>query len=219
MIFGIINAILFLISCIIPLIAKKQTYRGKAMMKVHCRISVAATVLAIVHFILTLSLINQRPLGLFIVGGVMVLCMIASSLQYLFGKPGRLTHRIHRILALIILAGLCLHVYIGLSSFSNYKNAVSQIHISDVELSSVPDGVYEGACNVGYIYARVRVTVSNKTITQIDLLEHRNEQGEAGERIVDSIIQEQTVQVDAIASATNSSTVIKKAVENALTGR
>ena len=36
--------------------------------------------------------------------------------------------------------------------------------------------------------------------------------------IVDRIIEEQKIEVDAVSGATNSSTVIKKAVENALTG-
>lgn len=38
------------------------------------------------------------------------------------------------------------------------------------------------------------------------------------ETIIDKIIDEQKIDVDAVSGATNSSTVIKKAVENALKG-
>jgi uncharacterized protein with FMN-binding domain len=50
-------------------------------------------------------------------------------------------------------------------------------------------------------------------------LEHRHERGKTAEVITDSIIDEQKIDVDAISGATNSSTVIKKAVENALKSR
>ncbi len=41
--------------------------------------------------------------------------------------------------------------------------------------------------------------------------------GSRAEVVVDRIIEEQKIDVDAVSGATNSSTVIKKAVENALT--
>ncbi|MCI8299875.1 MAG: FMN-binding protein, partial [Lachnospiraceae bacterium] len=45
-----------------------------------------------------------------------------------------------------------------------------------------------------------------------------NGRGSRAEVVVDRIIEEQKIEVDAVSGATNSSTVIKKAVENALTG-
>ena len=70
-----------------------------------------------------------------------------------------------------------------------------------------------------FIYAKVEVTVQNGEITNINILEHRNERGKTAEVIADSIVDEQKIDVDAISGATNSSTVIKKAVENALKSR
>ena len=69
---------------------------------------------------------------------------------------------------------------------------------------------------MGYIYAKVRVAVKGGEIASIDLLEHRNERGAAGEGVLERIVSEQNVGVDAVSSATNSSRVIEKAVENAL---
>lgn len=70
-----------------------------------------------------------------------------------------------------------------------------------------------------FIYAKVEVTVQAGVITNIDILEHLNERGSRAEVVVDRIIEEQKIEVDAVSGATNSSTVIKKAVENALTGK
>ena len=114
-------------------------------------------------------------------------------------------------------------VFLGLISLTvylkivwDYNQAVQEISIGDVRISDVADGVYIGECNVNFIYAKVEVTVQNKEIEKIRILEHKNERGQAAETIVDQIVSEQKIDVDAISGATNSSKVIKKAVENAL---
>ncbi len=112
-----------------------------------------------------------------------------------------------------IIAGI-----IYLVSVSSYKAAVSNMTYSDVDISSVPDGSYIGECDVGFIYAKVEVTMEDGVMTRIDLLEHKNGQGKNAEGIEDDIVAQQKVDVDGISGATNSSKVIKKAVDNALTG-
>lgn len=82
----------------------------------------------------------------------------------------------------------------------------------------MPDGVYVGEYDVNLIYAKVEVTVENGKITGITILEHKNEPGKSAEIVIDKIIKEQKINVDAVSGATNSSTVIKKAVEKALGG-
>ncbi|MDE6875254.1 MAG: FMN-binding protein [Lachnospiraceae bacterium] len=85
-------------------------------------------------------------------------------------------------------------------------------------MSDVPDGVYVGEYDVDFIYAKVEVTVRGGVIADIDILEHKNGRGKSAEIIVEKIIEEQKINVDAVSGATNSSIVIKKAVENALNG-
>lgn len=116
--------------------------------------------------------------------------------------------------AVVFLGMIALTVY--LKSVWDYKQAVQEISIGDVRISDVADGVYIGECNVNFIYAKVEVTVQNKEIEKIRILEHKNERGQTAETIVDQIVSEQKIDVDAISGATNSSKVIKKAVENAL---
>ena len=106
-----------------------------------------------------------------------------------------------------------------LKSVADYRQAVRETTFEDIHISEIPDGVYVGEYDVDFIYAKVEVTVQNGEITNINILEHRHERGKTAEVITDSIIDEQKIDVDAISGATNSSTVIKKAVENALKSR
>ncbi len=108
---------------------------------------------------------------------------------------------------------------IYLKSVADYKQAVKETTYEDIHISDIPDGVYVGEYDVDFIYAKVEVTVQNGEITNINILEHRHERGKTAEVIADSIVDEQKIDVDAISGATNSSTVIKKAVENALKSR
>ena len=119
---------------------------------------------------------------------------------------------------LLLLIGLVRGI-IYLKSVADYKQAVKETTFEEINISDISDGVYIGEYDVNFIYAKVEVTVQNGEITNINILEHRHERGKTAEVITDSIVDEQKIDVDAISGATNSSTVIKKAVENALKSR
>ncbi len=103
-----------------------------------------------------------------------------------------------------------------LKSVADYKKAIKDTTFSNIDISNIPDGVYVGEYDVNFIYAKVEVTVQHNAITSIDIMEHKNDRGKPAEIVVDKIIEEQKIDVDTVSGATNSSTVIKKAVENAL---
>ena len=119
------------------------------------------------------------------------------------------------LILLLFLGGLVLGI-LYLKDVADYKQAVEEITFEEINISDVSDGVYIGEYDVNFIYAKVEVTVENGEITNINILEHRQERGKAAESITDKIVDEQKIDVDAIAGATNSSSVIQKAVENAL---
>ena len=100
--------------------------------------------------------------------------------------------------------------------FENYRNKIREIHIQDVDISEVEDGVYIGEYDAGYIYAKVEVIIENGIIAELRILEHGNERGKAAEVVTEEIKRQQKLDVDAVTGATNSSSVIKKAVQNAL---
>lgn len=119
------------------------------------------------------------------------------------------------IAALCLLAGI-IRSALYLKSVAEYKQAVRTTSFDDISISDVSDGVYIGDYDVNFIYAKVEVAVQNGKITNIDILEHKNERGQPAEAVADKMIAEQKIDVDAVSGATNSSIVIKKAVENAL---
>lgn len=116
---------------------------------------------------------------------------------------------------LLFLIGL-VFTAVYLKNVADYKKAVKETMFSNLDISNVADGVYVGEYDVDFVYAKVEVTVQNGVITNIDILEHKNGRGKPAEIVVDRIIEEQKIDVDAVSGATNSSIVIKKAVENAL---
>lgn len=103
-----------------------------------------------------------------------------------------------------------------LKNVADYKQAVKETTFDEINISDVSDGVYIGEYDVNFIYAKVEVTVQDGEITDIIILEHRHEHGKAAETVINKIVDEQRIDVDAVSGATNSSIVIKKAVENAL---
>ncbi len=123
----------------------------------------------------------------------------------------------------ILLSSICLLIIIGLLggasyliSLNQYKNAIDSITYKNINASNISDGTYLGDCNVDFIYAKVKVTVKNGNITDIELIEHKNERGTPAEQILQDIVEQQIIDVDAVSGATNSSKVIKKAIDNAL---
>lgn len=103
-----------------------------------------------------------------------------------------------------------------LISVQKYKKAIRELKISNVDLSKISDGKYTGSYDVGYVGAKVAVTVKNNEIVDITLLSHKNERGKPAEVIPEKVVKAQSLQVDTISGATNSSKVILKAIENAL---
>ena len=120
------------------------------------------------------------------------------------------------ILLLLLIGLICGTVY--LKKVADYKRAVVETTIGEIDIADVSDGIYIGEYDVNFIYAKVEVTVEDGEIVSINILEHRHERGKAAETVIEKIIEEQKIDVDAVSGATNSSTVIKKAVENALKG-
>ena len=97
-----------------------------------------------------------------------------------------------------------------------YKDKINKITINDVNLNSIADGKYTGVCDVNFIKAKVVVNVENNKIDSIKLVEHKNERGQKAESIIKTVEEKDSLKVDTVSGATNSSKVILKAIENAL---
>ncbi|OOM69983.1 FMN-binding domain protein [Clostridium puniceum] len=98
----------------------------------------------------------------------------------------------------------------------NYKKTISNLKIDTIDISNIPDGKYTGVCDTKFVGSEVLVTVKDKKITDIKLVNHKNERGKPAEVILENVIKAQSLKVDTISGATNSSKVILKSIENAL---
>ena len=221
MILGIVTALVFVLTAAVFVTNRlpASSRLRRAAHAAHRPLGYALVALCVVHLVLALKLFYQRPLALFLLGFAMTACAVfACCWKALFPKNPKRGLLLHKISGLVMAALLIAHVLVCVNSFVVYQQEMAAVTLAGVSAKDVPDGVYEGSCDVGYIQARVQVTVSDGEMTSIDLLEHRNERGTPGEGVVDRMLAAQTTDVDSVSGATNSSRVIRRAVENALNG-
>ena len=169
------------------------------------------------HIITSVFLFKQRPLSTYILGIAAICCLLVTASGFCLRHKWKANWiKVHRMMTLLALFIILIHIGSCLLSVKTYQNEIKKIKMEEVQIGNIKDGTYLGECDVEYIYAKVEVTVKDGKIEAIRLLEHRNERGGPAEAILDSIIKQQSVPVDAVSGATNSSKVIEKAVENAL---
>lgn len=117
----------------------------------------------------------------------------------------------------IILVCVILFVFIGVKVVLNVLvNDVNSITVLSPNLANISDGIYVGEYSVTPVRVKVEVFVTEHKITDIKIIEHENGLGSKAEKIVNDVISEQSLEVDAVSGATVSSKCILKAVENAI---
>ena len=215
--FGIICLVCFLL-----LAAKAITYRcnwkkaDRVLMKFHKPICVLLIVSCFMHIIFVIPVLKNRSIFVILTGIASFFVMISLICLCHIIKEKKKKIWWHRCLTIIMAICIVSHVITYIMDFKNYQQKVTNIVFEDIELANIEDGTYQGEYDVGYIYAKVEVEIRDNEIVSINILEHRNERGESAEKITDDMVAEQEINTDAVSGATNSSNVIKKAVENAL---
>lgn len=124
-----------------------------------------------------------------------------------------------KIIAGVIVVAVIIGIIFVLNytmQLAEYKKRIASISISNVDLSKISDGTYTGSYDAIMIAAKVSVDVSDHTIKDIHLIYHKNERGKKAEAILGRVQSAQSLKVDTITGATNSSKVLLKAVQNAL---
>ena len=124
-----------------------------------------------------------------------------------------------KIIIAVVLVALAVGIYFSANyiwQLREYKKRIASISVSNVNLAEIPDGSYTGSYDAIMIAAKVRVDVQSHHITAINLIYHKNERGKRAEAIVNEIKTAQSLKVDTITGATNSSKVILKAEQRYL---
>ena len=93
--------------------------------------------------------------------------------------------------------------------FIKQKNEIDHLQFTAVDMTQIADGTYCGEEQTTLVKAAVTVTVKRPPNQNITLIEHDNGLGPKAEKIVKTMINNNTYDVDAVSSATISSQVIK----------
>ncbi|MBY2478876.1 FMN-binding protein [Clostridioides difficile] len=118
--------------------------------------------------------------------------------------------RVFKISIILFLIFICIIILI----ITNLKP--EKLVVKNINPASVKNGTYTGSADNKLVKATVSVKVNNGKIENIKILEHDTLLGKPAEKIIKSVVEQQSLEVDAITSATYSSDTIRKAIENAL---
>lgn len=119
---------------------------------------------------------------------------------------------------LLIVVAIIMGVFltVTLVVFCKEYGEVNAIDKTPLDISKVENGVYEGTCETTLVQVKVRVTVKDGTMENIEILEHQCGKGMPANAITRDMVNKNEIEVDAVSGATVSSEVIKSAVRNAL---
>jgi uncharacterized protein with FMN-binding domain len=118
-------------------------------------------------------------------------------------------------LGLCLLFGSCLSQEAREERRAEWQKAVA---VQDIDFSALHDGEFAGECVLDLASAKVRARVLGGRVEGIEVLKHthgplpRWDGSKVAERVVDA----QSLDVEAISGATGSSSVVRKAIEQAL---
>ncbi len=118
-------------------------------------------------------------------------------------------------IAIMVLAA-CVYAFVYVPTMEKHRE-VRDMDIANVDTSRIRDGVYSGEFTYASFTYIVEVTVHEKKISDIKVLQNRDSSyAKAAEGVADNVLDAQSLQVDVISGATTTSKALLKAMEIAL---
>lgn len=93
-----------------------------------------------------------------------------------------------------------------------------RLPVTTPDLAGLPDGCYTGEAAVLPVHVQVEVDVQDHRMASVRILEHACGLGQPAEALVQTVLERQSLDLDAVSGATVSSKCLLKAIENALAG-
>lgn len=121
-----------------------------------------------------------------------------------------------KIILIIVIVILALGGIMFLFATRGLKK-VKNLPLENIDISSIPDGEYEGTFT-GYRWTNtVRVTVKDGKITDFKVIKEKMQGGdEVINAVRDKLIEKQDIHIDAVSGASVNTRAYLKAVEDAL---
>ena len=121
--------------------------------------------------------------------------------------------RLASVAALVVVIAASLT---GCAAFGNLSDLKAMEIVTPSDLGAIADGTYHGEWDAGLVRAAVNVTMDSGRIELVDIVEHECLRGGPAEVIVEDVVEQQSLEVDAVSGATASSKAILKSIEVAL---
>lgn len=125
---------------------------------------------------------------------------------------------------IISILAIILMVIVGLGFLLERNASIAKrlkaMPINEIDLANVSDGLYHGDFAYGGFTYEVEVTVKEHKIEDIKVVKNRNtSHAKHAEGVIEKVLKAQSLKVDAVSGATNTSIALLKAIENALSGQ
>lgn len=122
---------------------------------------------------------------------------------------------ISKILMFLALISLMAGGYVIARRKARFKEAAS-LPFYKIEMSQIADGEYEGQTYTSFLHLKLKVSVENHNLQNIDVLENDGIDGEKARPIIQKMIEENSVVVPAVKGAEIGSLVYISCVSTAL---
>lgn len=120
------------------------------------------------------------------------------------------------LIVIVTIAGIILVAAAAAGIYAwRFTSATGKITVKKINITDVPDGEHKGQFKVYHDSATVEVAVQDGRITGITLVKTDLDKKNA-QKVIDRVIEGQSLQVDTVSGATVSSKTVLKAIENAL---
>lgn len=105
----------------------------------------------------------------------------------------------------------------GLVYITRGLNSGAKLEIGSIDLTQVGDGTYAGAYEGGRWTNEVEVTVKDHRIDDVKIVKDvQFSNADSAKKLIDTVLEKQEVNVDAVSGATVTSKAYLKSIENAL---
>lgn len=118
-----------------------------------------------------------------------------------------------RILLVVLVLAILLAAYLF-----KVNQEVQKVEIDTPAFAELADGTYKGQAELGPVKVETATQIKDGRITSIEILRHENGLGQPAEKIINQVIDQQSLEVDVISGATASSKTILKSIETGLKG-
>lgn len=159
---------------------------------------------------------QQKAIVFTIIEGVAIVLIILISVLKPWGVRNIKQQVKQKTVVMILLPIIVICIgFVAINAMT--LNKIRNIHIENIDLTKVNDGIYQGEAKAGSYTYKLKIKVENHKIINISGVDNRKSPYVTyAEGVFTKIVKQQKVDVDAVSGATTTSKAFMKAAENAL---